>query len=350
MDKEPTPLNTIGEFGIIDRIKKHTDLKNQSSILGIGDDAAIVKSGEESMLLCTDTLVEGVHFDLLYTPLKHLGYKAVIVNLSDIYAMNALPEQILVSLAVSNRMSVEGIDEIYEGIKLACDMYQVDLVGGDTTSSLSGTVITVTAVGKAFPSAITKRSGAIENDLICVSGDLGAAFMGLQILEREKQIFKENSNIQPDLSGKDYILERQLKPEARKDIVHFLKENNILPTSMIDISDGLSSDLLHLAKSSEVGVQIYEEKIPLDVTTVATAEELNINPILAALNGGEDYELLFTIPITQHDKIKQAEGITIIGHITEKASGYFMVAKGSEELIELKAQGWDHGSAKAAAQ
>jgi len=350
MDRDPTPLDSIGEFGIIDRIKKSTELKNQSSILGIGDDAAIIASGEESTLICTDTLVEGVHFDLLYTPLKHLGYKAVIVNLSDIYAMNALPEQILVSLAVSNRMSVEGIDEIYEGIRLACDIYKVDLVGGDTTSSLSGTVISITAVGKALPKAITKRSGAKENDLICVSGDLGAAFMGLQILEREKQIFKENSNIQPDLGGKDYILERQLKPEARKDIIEYFKKHSIQPTSMIDISDGLSSDLLHLAKSSAVGVQIYEDKLPLDVTTLATAEELNLNPVMAALNGGEDYELLFTVPINMHDQLKRAVGITIIGHITEEASGYFMVANGTEELIELKAQGWDHGSARAAAQ
>lgn len=350
MEKEPTPLDAIGEFGMIDRINENARLKNTSSKLGIGDDAAVIEGGNSSTLVCTDTLVEGVHFDLLYTPLKHLGYKAAIVNFSDIYAMNARPEQILVSLAVSNRMSVEGIDDLYEGIRLACDIYGVDLVGGDTTSSLSGTVITITAIGKGDDSKIVKRSGAQENDLICVTGDLGAAFMGLQILEREKQIFKENKNIQPDLSGKDYILERQLKPEARKDVIDYLEKEEIVPTSMIDISDGLSSELLHLANASKVGIQIYEDKLPIDLTTLNTAEELNLNPTLAALNGGEDYELLFTVSLDQHDKIKAAKGISIIGHITEKAAGHFMVAKGSEELIELKAQGWDHGSAKAAAQ
>jgi len=342
MEKEPTPLDQLGEFGLIDRIKEKVELQHEQSLLGIGDDAAVIKTTEDLTVVSADMLVEGVHFDLLYTPLKHLGYKSVIVNLSDIYAMNAIPKQILISLAVSNRMSVEAIDEIYEGIHLACKYYGVDLIGGDTTSSLSGTNINITAIGEVSQKSIVRRDGAKENDLICVSGDLGAAFMGLQILEREKRVFSENEKIQPDLSGKDYILERQLKPEARKDIIETLKELNIVPSSMIDISDGLSSELLHLSKASGVGVQIYEDKIPLDAMTISAAEEMNLNPILAALNGGEDYELLFTVDIQHHNKLKELEGISIIGHVTDLASGNQMVASGSEQLIELKAQGWEH--------
>lgn len=342
-NKEPTDLNTVGEFGLIEHLTNSIKLKNNSSILGIGDDAAIIESPAKSVnVVSTDMLVEGIHFDLLYTPLKHLGYKSAIVNFSDIYAMNARPKQMTVSLAVSNRMSLEGLEELYEGIALACDLYSVDLVGGDTTSSLSGLVINITAIGEVPKDKVVKRSGAAENDLICVTGDIGAAYAGLQILEREKAVFKENEKVQPDLSGKDYILERQLKPEARKDIIEWLDDNNILPTSMIDISDGLSSELLHLSKSSNCGVQIYEAKLPIDVSTINTAEELNIDPTVMALNGGEDYELLFTVSLEDHDKIKSQDGISIIGHVTDKSTGCNMIAKGSEEFIELKAQGWNH--------
>ena len=339
---EPTPLNEIGEFGLIDRLTQKIELKNSSTILGVGDDAALIKNEKALTVVSTDMLVEGVHFDLLYVPLKHLGYKAVVVNLSDIYSMNATPTQITVSIAVSNRMSVEALEDIYEGINLACEMYGVDLVGGDTTSSLSGTVISITAIGEVDEAKAVKRSGAKETDLICVSGDLGAAFAGLQILEREKEVFKEHSTIQPDFSGKDYILERQLKPEARKDLIEYFAKEGIVPTAMIDISDGLSSELIHLAKASEVGVQIYENKIPLDAQTINTCEELNLNPVMAALNGGEDYELLFTVPIEHFEKIKREPLLTIIGHITDQGSGNNMVASGTEALIELKAQGWQH--------
>lgn len=342
-NKQPTDLSSIGEFGLIAHLTQNIQLKNKSSILGIGDDAAIIEteSGNQSVV-STDMLIEGVHFDLLYSPLKHLGYKAAIVNFSDIYAMNAKPKQITVSLAVSNRMSIEGLEELYEGISLACELYGVDLVGGDTTSSLSGLIISITAIGYASKDKITKRSGAQENDLICLSGDLGAAYAGLQILEREKAIFNENEKVQPDLSGKDYVLERQLKPEARKDIIDWLEDKHIKPTSMIDISDGLSSELLHISKASKCGVQIYEDKLPIDVSTISTAEEFNIDPTIMALNGGEDYELLFTVPIEAHDKIKDQKEISIIGHVTDESAGNQMVAKGSEELIELKAQGWNH--------
>lgn len=339
---EPTPLNEVGEFGLIERLTKNIELKNPTSKLGIGDDAALIQNEKAMTVVSTDMLVEGVHFDLLYVPLKHLGYKAVVVNLSDIYAMNAIPKQITVSIAVSNRMSVEALEDVYAGINLACEMYGVDLVGGDTTSSLSGTVISITAIGEVNEDVVVKRSGAKETDLICVSGDLGAAFAGLQILEREKEVFKDNAAIQPDFSGKDYILERQLKPEARKDLVEYFAKEGIVPTAMIDISDGLSSELIHLAKASAVGVQIYEDKIPLDAQTIGTCEELNLNPVMAALNGGEDYELLFTVPIEHFEKIKNEPLLSIIGHVTEKNTGNNMVATGTETLIELKAQGWQH--------
>ena len=339
---EPTPLNDLGEFGLIDLLSKKIKLRNDSTALGVGDDAALIEQSDKYTVVSTDLLSEGVHFDLLYTPLKHLGYKAVVVNLSDIYAMNAEPNQITVSIAVSNRMSVEALEEIYEGIHLACELYQVDLVGGDTSSSLSGTLISITAIGEVEKGKEVKRSGAKENDLICVSGDLGAAFAGLQILEREKSVFSDNEAIQPDFGGKDYILERQLKPEARQDLIAYFAKEGILPSSIIDISDGLSSELIHLAKASEVGIQIYEEKIPIDPSTVTTCEELNLNPTLAALNGGEDYELLFTIPLDLHDKVKAIPGVSIIGHVTDKNSGHFMVAKGTESMVELKAQGWEH--------
>jgi len=336
---EPTQLGEYGEFGLIEHLTSNIELKNKSSILGVGDDAAIIGSGKEEILLTTDMLVEGVHFDLLYTPLKHLGYKAVMVNLSDIYAMNAIPEQITVSLALSNRFSVEALEDLYEGIKLACELYQVDLIGGDTTSSNSGLVISITALGKQSKEKIVRRDGAKENDLICVSGDLGAAFAGLQILEREKSIFESDQNIQPDLSGKDYILERQLKPEARRDIIRLLAENEVLPSSMIDISDGLSSELIHLSKASKVGVQVYEEKLPIDAATVNTCDELNLSALTAALNGGEDYELLFTVPLEMHDKVKSLKEITVIGHVTDHASGNQLVGRGGQ-MMELQAQGW----------
>ncbi len=341
-NKHPTPLTQLGEFGLIKYLTESIKLNNSSSLKGIGDDAAVISSSSEETVISTDMLSEGVHFDLLYTPLKHLGYKAVIVNLSDIYAMNAKPEQILVSIAVSNRMSVEALDEIYEGIQLACEIYGVDLIGGDTSSSLSGLVINITAIGKANKEDIVYRSGAKENDLICVSGDLGGAYVGLQILEREKSIFEGNEKIQPDFSGKDYILERQLKPEARKSIIEKLKSVGVKPNAMIDISDGLSSELIHLSSQSNCGVQIFEDKIPIDPATISACEELNINPTIAALNGGEDYELLFTVPIEDHSKIKDIKEISIIGHITDLNSGNFMVASGTDSLIEIKAQGWQH--------
>ncbi|MAY83153.1 MAG: thiamine-phosphate kinase [Flavobacteriales bacterium] len=337
--QEPTPLGDLGEFGLIQHLTEKIDIKHKSSVLGIGDDAAIISAGKGQKVVSTDMLVEGVHFDLLYTPLKHLGYKAVVVNLSDIYAMNAIPEQITVSLALSNRYSVEALEELYEGIQLACEIYNVDLVGGDTTSSQAGLVISITAIGEQEESKIVRRSGARENDLICLSGDLGAAFAGLQILEREKSIFESNQKIQPDLSGKDYILERQLKPEARKDVIQYFDQENIIPTSMIDISDGLSSELIHLSKASGIGVQVYEDKIPIDPSTVTTCEELNLSPITAALNGGEDYELLFTVSLDHHDKIKKLDGIQIIGHVTDAAAGCQLVTR-DEKMVELKAQGW----------
>jgi thiamine-monophosphate kinase len=339
--QEPTPLGDLGEFGLIEHLTKRVELKQNSSLLGIGDDAAIISCSNACKVVSTDMLVEGVHFDLLYTPLKHLGYKAVVVNLSDIYAMNAIPEQITVSLALSNRYSVEALEEIYEGVNLACEIYNVDLVGGDTTSSQSGLVISITAIGSQNESKLVKRSGAKENDLICLSGDLGAAFAGLQILEREKSVFESNQKIQPDLSGKDYILERQLKPEARKDVIQYFDQEKILPTSMIDISDGLSSELIHLAKASKVGVQVYEDKIPIDPSTVTTCEELNLSPLTAALNGGEDYELLFTVSLDHHDKIKALKGVTIIGHITDSAAGCQLVTR-DDKMVELKAQGWNN--------
>jgi len=337
--QEPTPLGDLGEFKLIEHLTQHIKIKQKTSVLGIGDDAAVISGGNASKLISTDMLVEGVHFDLLYTPLKHLGYKAVVVNLSDIYAMNAIPEQITVSLALSNRYSVEALEEIYEGIQLACELYEVDLVGGDTTSSQAGLVISITAIGSQEGDKVVKRSGAKENDLICLSGDLGAAFVGLQILEREKSVYESDQKIQPDLSGKDYILERQLKPEARKDVIHFLGKENILPTAMIDVSDGLSSELLHLARSSDVGVQIYEDKIPIDPSTINSCEELNLSPLTAALNGGEDYELLFTVSLDHHDKVKALDGVTIIGHVTDAASGCQLVSR-DQKLVELKAQGW----------
>tara|TARA_B110000285_G_scaffold233895_1_gene309076 strand:+ start:1934 stop:2983 length:1050 start_codon:yes stop_codon:yes gene_type:complete len=338
--EERTELEQLGEFGLINHLTKDLINSNKSTIKGVGDDAAVIDSGEKFMLVSTDMLVEGVHFDLMYAPMKHLGYKAVTVNLSDIYAMNGHPKQVTISLALSNRFSLEALDEFYAGVKLACDLYNVDVVGGDTTTSLSGLCISITVIGEVEKEKIVYRSGANKNDLICVSGDLGAAYIGLQLLEREKQIFKDNSLVQPDLEGMDYILERQLKPEARKEVVESLEKAGVVPTAMIDISDGLASELLHIASQSDCGITIYEDKLPIDPSTISGAENLGLDGTIAALNGGEDYELLFTIPQIHFETVKGLQGISIIGHITEKEAGYNMIARG-ENLIPLTAQGWD---------
>jgi thiamine-monophosphate kinase len=341
MTEKRTELGEIGEFGLIDRIKGATKLINESSVCGIGDDAAVIKSGEELMLLSTDILTEGVHFDLTYTPIKHLGYKSVAVNVSDIAAMNGIPQQIIVGLALSNRFSVEAIEELYKGIQLACDNYKVDLVGGDTTSSRAGLMISISVLGKTKPDEITYRSTAKKGDLICLTGDLGGAYMGLQVLEREKQVFLSNPEMQPQLEDKDYIVQKQLRPEARMDIVHELKELKIIPSSMIDISDGLASELLHICKSSGTGATIYEDKLPIDDVTYKTAREFNIDPLTCILNGGEDYELLFTIKQDDFSKLKNHPDITVIGHITGKESGVNLITKG-ENSVPVKAQGWVH--------
>ena len=335
-----TELSELGEFGLIKHLTQHIELNHKSTVKGVGDDAAVIHYSGEETVVSTDMLVEGVHFDLTYVPLKHLGYKSVVVNLSDIYAMNAEPRQVVVSIALSSRFSLEAIEELYAGMLLACKKYNIDLVGGDTTSSLSGLVISITAIGAAKKEDIVYRDGAKESNLLCVSGDLGGAYMGLQILEREKTVFKENPNLQPDLEGKDYILERQLKPEARKDIIELLKSLNVVPTSMIDISDGLSSEILHLCTQSKTGVELYEEKIPIDPLTFETAREFNLDPTMCALSGGEDYELLFTVDIGDYDKIKNSMDISIIGHITEEKKGRLMVAKAGT-VHELIAQGWN---------
>jgi len=339
-EKKRSELSELGEFGLIDHLTRDIKVVNESSIYGVGDDAAVIDAGEAVKLVSTDLLVEGVHFDVTYTPLKHLGYKAAIVNFSDIYAMNGSPEQITVSLAVSNRFSLEALEEIYEGIKLACDKYHVDMVGGDTTSSLSGLFLSITVIGSAQKEDVVYRNTAKENNLICVSGDLGAAYMGLMILEREKQVFKVNPEMQPDLEGLDYILERQLKPEARKDVCEMLKGIGIRPTAMIDISDGLASDIMHICKGSGLGCQIFTDKLPIDSVAISTAAEFQIDPNTAVMNGGEDYELLFTIDQADYEKIKDISGISVIGHMTEEAAGLYLTTPDGKS-IEIKAQGWD---------
>lgn len=342
MTDKRTELSDLGEFGLIERLTQGFTTHVPQTIKGVGDDAAVISiSDDEALLITTDALLEGVHFSLMYTPLMHLGYKAVMVNLSDIYAMNGQAQQITVTIAVSNRFPLEALEELYAGIKKACDFYKVDLVGGDTTTSLSGLVISVTALGRAKKSDIVYRSGAKENDLLVVTGDLGAAYMGLQILEREKEVFKANPNIQPDLDGNDYLLERQLKPEARRDIIQLLKDLDVKPTSMIDISDGLASEILHLCKASKTGCTIYDEKVPIDAKTSLAAIDFNIDPITAALNGGEDYELLFTISQSDYDKIAGNPHLTVIGHMTDANSGVSLVDKNGT-LLALKAQGWNH--------
>lgn len=338
-NQERTSLEKLGEFGLIDHLTKNFEINHKSTLKGIGDDAAVFDHTEKTVLT-TDLLIEGVHFDLSYMPLKHLGYKAVMVNLSDVYAMNATATAITVSLAVSNRFPLEALEELYAGIALAAKVFNVDLIGGDTTSSTSGMLISITAIGEAKEEEITYRSGAKPNDLLVVSGDLGAAYMGLQVLDREKEVFKVNPNNQPDLSPYSYIVERQLKPEARKDIVELLKEMEVLPTSMIDISDGLSSEILHLCKSSKVGCNLFEEKIPLDPTVISACEEFNVDSTMVALSGGEDYELLFTISQNDFDKIKGNPSLTVIGHMTDEREGAYLVTRGNTK-IELTAQGWN---------
>jgi len=339
---EHKDLEQLGEFGLIDHLSKEFSTKNQHTLKGIGDDAAVISISEtEAMLVSTDLLVEGVHFNLMYTPLKHLGYKAVVVNLSDICAMNAIPEQITVSLAFSSKFPLEAIEELYKGIQAACDHYNVDLVGGDTSTSHAGLTISISAMGRAQKDKIVYRSGANEFDLLVVTGDLGAAYMGLQVLEREKEVFKANPEIQPDLDGFDYIIQRQLKPEARKDVIGFLAELDVVPTSMIDISDGLASEILHICKASNVGCHIYDEKIPIDSATSLAAIDFNLDPATSALNGGEDYELLFTVKQADYDKIKGNPHMTVIGHIANVNDGNYFIDKNGS-AITLRAQGWNH--------
>lgn len=343
MFENKNPLNhleELGEFGLIEHLNQFIKIHHSSTIKGIGDDAAIIDAENKKVVISTDLLIEGVHFDLSYVPLKHLGYKAVAVNLSDIYAMNATPSHITVSLALSSKYTLEAIEELYSGINLACNNYKIDVIGGDTTSSLKGLTISITVVGFTELHDVVYRNGAQEKDLICLSGNVGAAYAGLQLLEREKKLFIENPNVQPDLSGHDYVLERQLKPEPRADIIRLLKENNIVPTSMIDISDGLTSEILHLCKQSNTGCRIMANKIPIDQGTFNVAEELNISPYTMALNGGEDYELLFTISPSDYDKILNIPDVSIIGFMTDRSLGYHMLDD-SNTAIPLYAQGWD---------
>jgi thiamine-monophosphate kinase len=340
MNERRTEISSLGEFGLIDHLTQNWPLFRAESLKGIGDDAAVIDAGEEVVLLSTDMLVEGVHFDLAYTPLRHLGYKSIVVNLSDICAMNGEPSHVLVSIAISNRFPVEALEELYAGIKQACSNYKVDLIGGDTTTSRSGLVISVTAYGKTKKGEEVYRKGAAINELLVVSGDLGGAYMGLQVLEREKAVFLEAPDVQPDLSGSDYILERQLKPEARVDVRVYLKELGIQPTSMIDISDGLSSEAIHLAKASGLGLSIYEEKIPIDNATYDKAREFHLDPTLCALSGGEDYELLFTVALEDFEKIKDHPHFSIIGHMSDPAAGYILIDRNGGQH-QLTAQGWD---------
>ena len=343
MDKKDvrTEISELGEFGLINHLTKDIKTKNNETIVGVGDDAAVIDNANMKTLVTTDLLLEGIHFDLTYVPLKHLGYKAAVVNFSDIYAMNGTPKQITVSLGISKRFSVEDIEALYSGIKLACEIYGVDLVGGDTSASMTGLTISITCIGIAEENKIARRNGAKENDLICVSGDLGAAYMGLQLLEREKSVLNEVDGATPKFEGREYILERQLKPEARKDIVKILGEKGIVPTSMIDVSDGLSSELMHICTQSKTGCRIYEDRIPIDYQTAVTAEEMNMNVVTAAMNGGEDYELLFTVPLDKHEEVSNIEGVSVIGHITSESLGCAMITRDGSEIV-LKAQGWNH--------
>lgn len=335
-----TEIATLGEFGLIHHLTDRIELKNKSSLKGVGDDAAVMDYADKLTLVTTDLLLEGVHFDLTYVPLKHLGYKSAVVNFSDIYAMNGQPRQITVSLGISKRFCVEDLEQLYDGIRLACDIYGVDLVGGDTSASMTGLTISITCIGEGERGKVVYRDGAHETDLICVSGDLGAAYMGLQLLEREKSVFRGEKDFQPDFAGKEYLLERQLKPEARKDIIEALDRAGIVPTAMMDVSDGLSSELLHISRASHVGCRVYEDRIPIDYQTAVMAEQFNMNLVTAALNGGEDYELLFTVPLTDHDKVEAIEGVKVIGHITREELGNYLVGRDGGEVM-LRAQGWN---------
>ena len=335
-----TEISTLGEFGLIDHLTKNFELHNASTIVGVGDDAAVVDHFGKQTVITTDLLIEGIHFDLMYTPLKHLGYKSVIVNLSDVYAMNATPAQITVSIGISNRFSVEALNEFYEGIYAACEKYNVDLAGGDTSSSQKGFIISVTAVGEVAPNKFVKRSTANKGDLICVSGDLGGAFLGLTLLEREKNIYIENPQVQPDLEGESYIVGRLLKPEARKDIIEFFEQNNILPTAMMDISDGLSSEVLHISTQSNLGCRLYEEKLPIAEETRNAAFKFGLDPTVCALNGGEDYELLFTVKQGDYDKIASNESISVVGYMSEIEEGRRFFSKGGDSF-DIMAQGWN---------
>lgn len=333
-------ISQLGEFGLIDRLTKDLPVVNASTVRGVGDDCAVLRNRDTDILVTTDLLLEGVHFDLTYVPLKHLGYKSAVVNFSDVYAMNGTPRQITVSLGISSRFTVEHMEELYSGIRLACEIYGVDLVGGDTTSSRQGLVISITCIGEAESDKVVSRLGAKDTDLICVSGDLGAAYMGLQLLEREKVASAGQKDFVPNFSGKEYLVERQLKPEARKDIIRELAEAGIVPTAMMDISDGLSSELMHICKAGDVGCRVFEERIPIDYQTAVMAEELGMNVVTAALNGGEDYELLFTVPLHFHEKVKDLPGVKVIGHITKPSLGCAMVTRDGGE-IALQAQGWN---------
>lgn len=340
MSEERTEISTLGEFGLIEHLTKNIEHQNASTILGVGDDAAVIDHFGKQTVVTTDLLIEGVHFDLMYTPLKHLGYKSVVVNVSDLYAMNATPTQITMSLAFSNRFSLEAVEELYEGIYAACDEYGVDLIGGDTTSSTKGLVISVTALGEVAPDQFVKRSTANVSDLICVSGYLGGAYLGLLLLEREKKIYLETKGVQPDLEDRAYIVGRLLKPEARKDIIAFFEKEKIVPTSMMDISDGLSSEVLHICKQSNVGAVLYEDKLPIHPDTKEFAYKLEIDPTACALSGGEDYELLFTLKQSDYDKLKDVEGISIIGYIAEQKEGATIITRGGNKH-QLIAQGWN---------
>jgi thiamine-monophosphate kinase len=335
-----TEISTYGEFGLIKHLTEKFKIENPSTLKGVGDDAAVLSYENKKVLVTTDLLLEGIHFDLVYVPIMHLGYKAAVVNFSDIYAMNGEPKQLTVSIGVSKRFSVEDLEQLYAGIQLACDKYGVDLVGGDTSASLTGLAISITCIGEADEDKIVYRNGAKQTDLICVTGDLGSAYMGLQLLEREKVVFAANDEAQPDFEERDYILQRQLKPEARKDIIKLLRDHEIVPTAMMDISDGLSSELMHICSQSKVGCRIYEDKIPINYQAVVMAEELNMSIVTAALNGGEDYELLFTVSLEDYDKIVTLEGIAIVGHTTKPELGLQLVGREGEE-IELRAQGWN---------
>lgn len=338
--EQRTEIASLGEFGLIEHLTKNIEIQNASTILGVGDDAAVIDHFGKQTVITTDLLLEGIHFDLMYTPLKHLGYKAVVVNLSDIYAMNAQPTQITISIGLSNRISVEALDEFYEGVYIACDKYGVDLIGGDTSSSLKGFVISVTAIGEVAPDQFVKRSTAQKGDLICISGDVGGAYLGLTLMEREKKIYQENPQIQPDLENESYIVGRLLKPEARKDIIEFFEKNKIIPTSMMDISDGISSEVLHLCKASELGCRIYEEKLPLHESTRKAAFKFGLDPTVCALNGGEDYELIFTLKQDDHDKIVLNEEISVIGYMTDIQEGTKLLTKGGNQF-DITAQGWN---------